>query len=293
MNYSWIKNQPDDLLIVRDDLYPFLGGGNKGRKMLSVLKEVESRNCNAIVTTGGIQSNHCRVVALACAQHGWKCHLILHGNKEAFYNQKGNALIMRMCGAAIQFVEPQDIGLAMDLAMENLSQDGYSPYYLYGGGHNKAGVEAYVEAVKEFSAELGLNKQPDHIFLASGTGSTQAGILLGLEAIGWNQTKVHGISVARNQERGIGAVLEATHFINPEFDASKILFYDDYLFGGYGLHPAELNDFTMTVARDSGIILDTTYTGKAYYGMLDLIKRKKLSGNVLFWHTGGLLNVMC
>lgn len=281
-----------NLFTLRDDLFQQFQGGNKARKMVFIEHEVFKRNNNAVVTTGGIQSNHCRVTALVCAQNNWKCKLLVHGDERDFYTQKGNALIMRMCNADIQFVKPQAIGPAMDKAMEDLISEGYSPYYLYGGGHNKAGVKAYTEAVKELQEELGNENQPDHIFLASGTGSTQAGILLGLQEVGWGKTNVHGISVARNEERGVQGVLEGINFIESKFDASKILFYDDFLFGGYGVYNRELESFTFDVARGAGIILDTTYTGKAYYGMKELIKRNNLKGNMLFWHTGGLLNVM-
>lgn len=287
-----IQHQHIPIYINNTDLGLPFWGGNKSRKIIAIEKDVFSRKNNAIVSTGGIQSNHCRVVALICAKNNWKCKLIMHGSEEQFYHQKGNALIMRMCGANIQFVKPQDIAPAMDKAMEDLRNEGNSPYYLYGGGHNKAGVQAYVEAVKELQDELIKNNPPDHIFLASGTGSTQAGILLGLEEIGWSNTKVHGISVARQKDRGTEGVLEAVHFVNPKFSASKILFYDEFLFGGYGQYNAKLEKFTFDVAQKTGIILDTTYTGKAYYGMTELIKRNNLKGNMLFWHTGGLLNVM-
>jgi len=292
MNSKLFLKKNNNILVYHDDFYSSYLGGNKARKIKNIEKGIIQNRNNAIVTTGGIQSNHCRVTALACAHNGWKCKLILHGSEEQFYNQKGNALIMRMCGADIQFVKPQDIGPAMDKAMEDFKNEGYSPYYLNGGGHNKAGVIAYVEAVKELHKELGKDHPPDHIFLASGTGSTQAGILLGLEKIGWNNTIVHGISVARQKERGREGVLEAIHFVDTNFNASKILFYDDFLFGGYGQFNEELKNFTYEVAAKTGIIIDTTYTGKAYYGMTELIKRNKLEGNMLFWHTGGLLNVM-
>lgn len=288
----YIHNIKPNLQVLRDDLFPQFYGGNKARKILNIIREVILNQNNAIVTTGGIQSNHCRVTALACAKYGWKCRLILHGSEQEFHNQKGNALIIKMCGADVQFVNPQDIGFAMDKAMGDLKNEGYSPYYLYGGGHNKAGVVAYIEAVKELKKEFPENHPPDHIFLASGTGSTQAGILLGLERNGWNNTQVHGISVAREKERGIEGIIEATHFVNPLFNTSKIKFYDDFLFGGYGQYSNELKNFTFEIAKRTGIILDTTYTGKAYYGMTELIKRNNLKGNILFWNTGGLLNVM-
>lgn len=290
--YESVKFQDISIKIISDDLVlPFLGG-NKARKLLKIEKEIASSKKNAIVTTGGIQSNHCRVAALVCAKNGWKCKLILHGNEQEFYKQNGNALIMRMCGAEIQFVTPAEIGSSMDKSMEDLKNRGYSPYYLYGGGHNKLGVAAYIDVIHELFDELGVENQPNHIFLPSGTGSTQAGILLGLEQVGWNATKVHGISVARIKAKGTKGVLEGIQFIKHDFDASKVLFYDDFLFGGYGAYNKELQKFIVGVAKKYGLILDTTYSGKAYYGMLKLIQKEKLTGNILFWHTGGLLNLM-
>src|SRR5699024_1237658 len=82
--------------IFRDDIYPFLGGGNKGRKMDEIAKDVFLRKANALVTTGGIQSNHCRAVALFAAQHQLQSTLVLHGNQEEFKKQSGNAKIMRL-----------------------------------------------------------------------------------------------------------------------------------------------------------------------------------------------------
>jgi len=286
------KYQDIHFFLNNGDLGLPLLGGNKARKIIFIEKEIITKKNNAIVTTGGIQSNHCRVAALLCAKNGWKCKLILHGDEKQFYNQKGNALIMRLCGAEFQFVKPEEIGPTMDKAIEELINKGYSPYYLYGGGHNKAGVQAYIEATKELYSDLGSNNQPDHIFLASGTGSTQAGILIGLEEVGWNRTKVHGISVARKKERGIIGIIEAIHFIKKDFDTSKILFYDDFLFDGYGNYNDILKEFNYDVAKNTGIILDTTYTGKAFYGMLELIKKYNLKGHFLFWDTGGLLNVL-
>ena len=73
-----------DLTIIRDDLYPFVGGGNKGRKIDSIGQEILDNSYSAVVTTGGIQSNHCRATAVFCAQHHLQCTLVLHGDKEKF-----------------------------------------------------------------------------------------------------------------------------------------------------------------------------------------------------------------
>src|SRR6218665_2505071 len=110
MNFSFIQNLEQNIKIFRDDLYPFLGGGNKARKMDSIAHAIFSQKANALVATGGIHSNHCRTVAIFAAKHRIKCTLVLSGNKSAFYEQSGNAKIMRLSGATIVFVnDPQEI----------------------------------------------------------------------------------------------------------------------------------------------------------------------------------------
>jgi len=284
----------NDISIARDDLFPLFLGGNKARKMVNIMADIERNHCNAVVSTGGVQSNHCRVVALACTLNNWKCKLVLHGSKEQFFSEKGNALLMRMTDVQFEFVPSSHIGPAMDQAMEEFKQQGLNPYYLYGGGHNKAGARAYVEAVHELKKALPSGTGMDHIFLASGTGSTQAGILAGCREVGWHQTRVHGISVAREKKRGIEAILESLDFLDKDQDGfhADIDFSDDFLFGGYGKYTQDLQEFVVRVAKDTGVLLDTTYSGKAFYGMLETIKSQRLTGKILFWHTGGIFNLM-
>ena len=283
-----------DILMARDDLFPSFMGGNKARKMEHILSDIKEKQCNAVVSTGGIQSNHCRVVALACALQNWPCRLILHGSREQFFSEQGNALIMRAAGVLPEFVEAADIGPAMDEAMEDFKTQGFRPYYLYGGGHNRAGVRAYVQAVHELKDALPPDHAPDHIFLASGTGSTQAGLLAGCLEVGWQHTRVHGISVARGKERGREAIAECLDFLDLDTErmSAFIEFYDDFLFGGYGRSTGELQDFIARVAEHSGIILDSTYSGKAFFGMVRTIRDQQLKGKLLFWHTGGIFNLM-
>lgn len=282
------------LHVVRDDLYPLYYGGNKARKMASIIGEIEQGAYNSVVTTGGIQSNHCRVVALACAERAWTCRLVLHGSREQFLAQKGNALLMRMSGAKLEFVEGSEIGPAMDRCMEEEKAEGRRPYYLYGGGHTRSGVKAYRQAMQEFSESWLPVAPPDHIFLASGTGSTQGGLLAGCRDLGWASTQIRGISVARTKERGHASVLESLGFVedSPESFRDAIFFDDQYTFGAYGRHTTELLDFISRMARETGLILDPTYSGKAFYGLLDLVEKEQLNGTLVFWHTGGLLNLM-
>ncbi len=285
------------LKIVRDDLFPMVGGGNKGRKALAYEEELKNLGCNALVTTGGIQSNHNRAMALLAAKNGWKCHLVYHGTEERFYAEKGNALLVRKSGATIEFVEANEIGSAMDAAMERYRQAGLKPYYVTGGGHDMPGGVAYIKAIEQLYAYGKWNNyKPDYIFHASGTGSTQAGLLVGLERVGWGDVKVVGISVARQQERGKQVVAEFANELAEYLDihvnfAERVHFCTDYLCGGYENFTEEMVDCLDNVMCETGVCFDTTYSGKAFYGMLDMVKKGGAEGNILFWHTGGLMNM--
>lgn len=225
------------LRIVRDDIFPFIGGG-KFRKALAYEKFLKKNGYNAVVTCGGIQSNHNRAMVLMCARNGWKCHLCIQGTEERFLAEKGNALLDRLSGATCELICPENTSVAMDQAMETLRKEGYNPYYVVGGGHNLPGGTCFVDAVEELKCQCDAEGwKPDYIFHASGTGSTQAGIAVGLDKVGWNGVKLVGISVARQQQRGREVVVEfanmlAEHYGMPQDYEDKIIFTADYLMGG-------------------------------------------------------------
>ena len=287
------------LKIVRDDLFPAVGGGNKARKAVFYEDELKRGGFNAVVTTGGIQSNHNRAIALMCARNGWKCHIVYHGTMERFEAEKGNALLVRFSGATYEFTDVSEISVAMARAMERLRKDGYYPYYVTGGGHDLPGGLAFVDAVKTLKRECDMKGyKPDYIFHASGTGSTQAGILVGLDRVGWRDVKVVGISVARQKERGTKVIeefankLARTCRLNKDY-SGLVNFNEDYLCGGYECYTPEMKEYLEMTTRHTGLIFDTTYSGKAFWGMMQQVKHSGLQDKkILFWHTGGIMNIM-
>lgn len=287
-----------DFTIVRDDLYPFPGGGNKARKAIEYESFLRLNNYNAVVTTGGVQSNHCRAVAIMATRNNWKCHIVYHGSKDRFFKENGNALLVRKTNATFEFVEAANISSSMDSAMEELRLSGFNPYYITGGGHDLPGGVAYVKAVKELQQECKLkNWYPDVIFLASGTGSTQAGILAGLNLYGWGDVEVVGISVARKYERGVSVISDflkelQLHLAQKNDLSDKVLFDASYLAGGYESFSVDMEEYINSVTLQTGVFFDTTYSGKALWGMYNILKNRYQNKNVLFWHTGGLMNLM-
>lgn len=284
------------LAVFRDDIYPFLGGGNKGRKMDFIGKYILENNYNAIVTTGGIHSNHCRATAIWAVQHNMPCTLVIHGNKSAFFKAIGNPQLIRASEVKCVFVEANQISTAMVNSVQNYKNDGLNPYYLCGGGHTLEGGLAYIEAINEL--KLFCKKEnwwPKTIYLASGTGSTQAGILAGLARYEI-KAEVIGISVGRTKQRAENVVDE---FYNQLLEHNKIkstknviCVLDDYLCGGYGKYNEAIANIAKQSVHNYGFTLDTTYTAKAFYGLQEHIQKVNQQDNVLFWHTGGFLNYL-
>lgn len=287
----------DDIVlrVVRDDLYPFTGGGGKARKAVYYESMLREQGYNAVVTCGGIQSNHNRAIALMCAKNGWKCHLCIQGSEERFNGEKGNALLDRVSGAECELISVDETAAAMDRAMLQFVGKGYKPYYCHGGGHDLPGGIAFVDAVESLSQQI---EKPDYIFHASGTGSTQAGIVVGLDRVGWRDVKCVGISVARQYERGRKVIVDfanllAEYYGMKERYDDRIIFNTDYLFGGYEKYSPQMVSYLKRAMKETGLVFDTTYSGKAFYGMMDIVKKQGLrEKKVVFWHTGGIMNIM-
>jgi len=283
-----------DLRIKRDDLYPAVGGGNKARKIQYILKYAVENGFDALVTNGGLQSNHARATALASAASGMHCSLVLHTEApDQVRHLAGNLMLMGMSGAELRFCQLGDLKDAMDEEMKRLTDEGLKPLYVWGGGHCVQGSVAYFEAAREARDQCG-GWLPDYVVHASGTGTTQAGLVAGYADL---STRVIGISVAREKDRGTQVVEESLSelgdYLKMNLSEAHVDFRDDWIEGGYERSSDRLLQAIDQAAR-KGLVLDPTYTGKAFLGMKELIEAGEIPhrSKVLFWHTGGLLNLL-
>jgi len=282
--------------IKRDDLTDFALGGNKARKIEFFLSDIKEKGCNYVVTYGSVQSNHCRITAVAAARLGLSCLLILSGTEKDI-SFSGNDIIYNLAGASIRFCEVNEVSKTIEKEMNNLRSKGFNPYFIQGGGHGNLGTHAYVEAYKEIKQQSEeLNISFDYIFLASGTGTTQAGLIAGKNILDGRE-KIVGISIARKAEKGIDVIKKSLKSYFTEFyiknlievDDKEIIFDDSYIGKGYGDIYEDVVDSIKFMLSKNSIILDPVYTGKAFYGMCDYIKKKNIRGkNILFVHTGGV-----
>ncbi len=277
----------------REDMTGFGFGGNKSRKLEFLIGKALKEGLNAVVTSGGIQSNFCRMVAAAGASVGIKVFLVLGGIIPK--KKTANLLLDELLGAEIHFVDSPEWDIwereSKRLA-QRLSQKGFKILYLPIGGSIPLGVLGYVWTFLEILRdEMKLNINFDYIVHASGSGGTQAGLVTGKSLTCW-KGDIIGVSVAMKQEELKQKVLslssQTAFLLDGSVDPDSIHINDEFIGKGYAIQTEEAVDAIETFARREGIFLDNVYTGKAAAALLKWLSEGRFEGKkVLFIHTGG------
>jgi len=281
--------------IKRDDLFPFSFGGNKVRIAQKYFEDIDKKGCDCIVAYGNSRSNLCRVIANMSKAIGIPCFVISPADESGERVETNNSIIVKAMGAQIIPCIKSDTAATVAKVMGDCRAQGLNPYYIYGDiygkGNEKVAVQAYVEVYEEITqceAENGVVF--DYIFHASGTGTTQSGLICGSLLRG-DGRKIIGISVARDAEYGYEVIVDNifTYMERQEGIAHTIHFEDKYIAGGYGKYNNQIEDIIKRMLNEDGIPFDPTYTGKAFWGMTEYLKVHLIEGkNILFIHTGGL-----
>jgi D-cysteine desulfhydrase len=279
------------LLVKRDDQTGLAFGGNKTRKLEFLVAEAREEGAKTLITGGALQSNHCRQTAAAATRFGFKCILVLTGDKPQ--HASGNLLLDLLFGAEIVYVaDRKDRDRILQETFDRATQEGTKPYLVPYGGSNATGALGYAFAMKEL---IDQNVGADWIAFATSSGGTHAGLLSGQRVFGFNG-KILGISVDEPEEwlkKEVSQLAAATSEKigdRIEFTPADVLVNADYCDAGYGVVTEREREAIRLLARHEGLLLDPVYTGRAAAGMIDLIRKGffKKDETVLFLHTGGL-----
>ncbi|MDA7440249.1 D-cysteine desulfhydrase [Candidatus Pseudothioglobus singularis] len=294
-NISEVLNGPQ-IFIKRDDCTGLATGGNKTRKLEFILPDAIKSNSDLIVTVGAIQSNHARQTAAACAKLGIKCLIVLEqrlDNAPKSYMNSGNVFLNKVFGAEmILCPKDRDVKEFAEEIMEDQKRDGHNPYFIPVGGSNRLGELGYIECMREILENP--NKDSfSHIVVATGSGGTHAGLIAG-KTLYKSNTKIIGISIKDNKSKQEKRVLKLTQnscehiSCNPPSEEDVIVF-DDYVGPGYAMPTDGMRDALSLMATKEAILLDPVYTGKAFDGLINLVRKNYFnsSDRVLFIHTGG------
>lgn len=276
----------------RDDLLSFGMGGNKVRKLQTVLAEAVTGGADTLITCGGLQSNHCRATAAAGAALGLRVVLVVNGTRQD--RPTGNALLDQLFGAEVRYTSSrEERASTMEMTAAELTAAGRRPYVIPLGASTPLGAAGFALGIQEI---LTSGLRPDTIVHSTSSGGTQAGLIAGCALYGL-KARVLGISADESSAtlsatvRGIvESMAERLGGSQASLGADRDVEVDDSFVGeGYGV-PTESSQEALTlVARHEGIVLDPVYTSKAMAGLIERIRRDGFSttDTVLFWHTGG------
>lgn len=277
------------IFIKRDDQTGLAFGGNKTRKLEYVLAEAQANGAKALITCGAVQSNHCRQTAALAARYGLKCFLVLAGERDK--TPSGNFLLDQFFGAEIIFCSLKDRDKRLHEVFVTTKNDGLQPFEIPLGASTPIGAMGYVNAFQEFSEQ---KCDVDWMVLASSSGGTQAGLVVGALQKHW-KGNILGISVdhtAQVLQTTIGGIANQvlTKLDMHERVASEAILVDDgFTAPGYGVLTSIEKEAIHLFARWEGILLDPVYTGRAAAGLISAIRQGRIAAgeSVLFWHTGG------
>ena len=270
--------------IKRDDLCGVALGGSKVRKLEFVLAEALDQGCDTVFTTGGAQSNHAALTAACAARLGMKCILLL--KRRGVTEHRGNLVLDELFGAEVRLLDMDsydEIYAEMHRIGGTLEQAGHKCCYIPVGASTALGAVGYVSGAREIAVQ-----------------AMAAGVRLGTQsspplapaarppAACWEPGRVSARCEGHRHRRGqqslrqdrppawqgeAAALLECP--FQPEENAFQMV---EHMGPGYALPNPEDTPYIEELARTEGILLDPVYTGKAFAGMMQLLRQGALTG---------------
>lgn len=276
-------------------------GGNKLRKMEYIVPDILASGADTLVSIGGVQSNHTRMVAAVAAKLGLKCRLVQEAwvpHEDPVHDRVGNILLSRLMGADVRLVDDGfDIGIRQSWqdALDDVRAQGGKPYGIPAGAsvhpHGGLGYVGFAEEVRAQERDLGFKF--DYIVVCTVTGSTHAGMLvgfkpdgrahrvIGIDASGTpDQTRAQVMTIARNTGALVGV----------EVTDADLTLLTQYAHPAYGVPSEATKAAIRLTARLEGMITDPVYEGKSMQGLIDGVVQGYYppGSRVLYAHLGGV-----
>lgn len=287
-----------DLWVKRDDSSAELYGGNKVRKLEFLLADARRRGCKSIVTTGAYGSHHVLATSLFGAHWNFNVQAVVVAQPWTLHVEENLRCVLG-AGTEVHRAPAWPIVATKTASLlASLTARGLRPYRVPHGGSSVVGTLGYVEAGLEIAAQIdsGEMPEPSAIFVALGSGGTAAGLCVGLAALGFT-TPVIGVRVTPRLVCNRAVVVKLINgavrhlrkidrsFPDVAKGAARLLkVHSDHYGGGYGVVDGATTD-ALKRAEQGGLVLDPTYTGKAFAAFLNAASSRRLGRRLLFWNT--------
>ena len=277
-------------------------GGNKMRKLEYLVPDIVAEGADTIVSIGGYQPTHTRLVAALAAHLGLTAVLVLEKGvdwPDSVNDRVGNIMLSRIMGAEVR-LDPAGFGIgykdSWNQALQDVRDRGGKPYGIPAGASDHRlgglGFANWAQEVAQQEQELGVFF--DTIVVCSVTGSTHAGMIAGFagqdrprRVIGIDasaklaQTREQVARIARNTAELIG--------LGRDLREDEITVLEGWAGDFYGIPVASTLDAIRLTGSLEGVIIDPVYEGKSMAGLIDLVSSGDIpkESNVLYAHLGG------
>lgn len=280
------------LYFKRDDLTGAGLGGNKLRGLEFLVADALAQGCDSLVTGAGPQSNWTMLAALACLRSGIEPHIVCYGTAPG--RAEGNLRLHRWLGVDVRFTgaaERSSVDAGIEAVTAELRAVGRRPYPVPRGGATPLGAFGYLRASQELAIQLaGLDQPPAGLWLATGSGGTQAGLLAGVALTG-AAYQVVGVTVSRpaaecrRRVGGLAAAAAALAGWAAALPAPDVR--DGWIGPGYGVPSAAGQAAARLVALTEGVFLDPVFGAKAMAALIAEARADRLPGPQVFLVSGG------
>lgn len=283
-----------ELWVKRDDLIPRFGGGNKVRKLDTLLAQPFYQVAGHWHSSGAIGSSQLVVAARIARSMGRE--FTAHACSQPFAPDVMRTLghLQATASQVIRYRNRATMALANPALMTRQAWRGAA--IIPPGATCPAGNLGFVRAGIELAQQIrdGELPRPERIYLALGSGGTAVGLSMGL-ALSELSIPVHAISVVEpvfvNRVRISGLVrrLRKTLVAGGVSQAKTLklqLVLDTAHVGPGYAHPSAESQAACERLANFDLRLDLSYTGKAMAALLHDAATLPKGGKVLFWHTG-------
>jgi D-cysteine desulfhydrase len=290
------------ILMKRDDLTGLETTGNKVRKLEYLVAEALEQGCDTLVTNGGYQSNHCRATAAVGARLGLRVRMILRSPRPDPAND-GNLFLSRLFGANLSLHPVAEYNSRrkelIETAMQAERDAGRKPYFFPVGGSVPLGSWGYIRCMRELAEQVARDVKLD-LFIPVSSSGTLTGAIIGTALFECATWRIVGVPVSDSVEffqRDVRQLIAATV---DKFDLglsesdTPIELLDGFIGEGYAIPTSVGLDAIRLLAHREGVLLDPSYTSKAFAAMIDLIRKGVIREGAVpvFLHTGGAFGLL-
>ena len=282
LHLDWLQQAGVEVAVLRLDLIDPLISGNKWFKLTEHLRAAQEAGAEGLISLGGAHSNHLHALAAAGKRFGFATVGLLRGHVQ----QTPTTLDLERYGMQLHWLgfagyrarhEPDFWQPWQDLypGLQQVPEGG-------GGLAGALGCVPLVAMLREQLVDVGWDDY-DGWWLAAGTGTTLAGLVLGEGG----ERRVYG-ALAVPTDHGVApqvaAILQTAGHNERNFeliDASR---------GGFAKVDPALLGFIQASETASGVPLEPLYTAKALMALEQAVKEGSIrrGKRLVFVHTGGL-----